>query len=56
MDTLGGGIRGRVHKILIPETSVQDVEHEMIVLFGQVCPLEFQAVGCQDPQSEELVI
>ena len=45
MDTSGGGIRGRVHNILIPETSIQDVKHEMIVLFGQVRPLEFQAMG-----------
>ena len=56
LDTLGGGIGGRVHHILIPETSVQDVEHKAVVFFGQVCPLEFQAVGCQDSQTEELVI
>ena len=56
LDTSGGGIGGRVHHILIPETSVQDVKHKSVVFFGQVDPLEFQAVGCQDPQAKELVV
>ena len=50
------GIRGRVHNVLIPESSVQYVKHEPVVLFGQVRSLEFQAMGCQDPQAEKLVI
>ena len=56
LNTLGGGIGGRVHYILIPETPVQDVEHKAVVFFGQVSPLKFQVVGCQDPQTKELVI
>ena len=56
VDTPGGGIGGRVHNILIPKTSVQDVEHKTVVLFSQVLSLEFHVVGCQNPQSEELVV
>ena len=56
VNTSGGGIGGRVHDVLIPKTSVQDVEHKPVVLFGQVHPLEFQAVGSQNPQSKELVV
>ena len=51
-----GHIGGRVHYILIPETSVQDVEHEMVVLFGQILSLKFQAMRGQYPHSKELVI
>ena len=56
LDTSGSGVGGRVHYILIPETSVQDVKHKLVIFFGQVRPLEFQVVGCQNPQTEELVI
>ena len=34
VDTSGGGIGGRVHDILIPKTSVQDVEHKTVIFFG----------------------
>ena len=56
VNTSGGGIGGRVHNILIPETSVQDVEHKAIILFSQIFSLEFHTMGCQDSQSKELII
>ena len=46
LDTSGSSIGWRVHQILIPETSVQDVKHETVVFFGQVHLLKFQTVGC----------
>ena len=56
VDTSRGGIGGRIHNVLIPETSVQYVKHEPVVLFGQVRSLKFQAMGSQDSQSEKLVV
>ena len=56
LNTSRGGIGGRVHNVLIPETLVQYVKHEPVILFGQICSLEFQAMGCQDPQAEKLII
>ena len=56
LNTSGSGIGGGVHNILIPETSVQDVEHKAVVLFGQILSLKFQAMRGQYPHSEELVI
>ena len=39
--TSRGGIGGRVHHILIPETSIQDVKHKPIIFFSQILPLQF---------------
>ena len=56
LNTSGSGIRGGVHNILISDTLVQDVEHETVVLLGQILSLQFQAMGSQDLQTEKLVI
>ena len=56
MNTPRSGIGRGVHDILIPETPVQDIEHKPIVLFGQIRPLELQAMRGQDPQAKKLVI
>ena len=40
LDTSRSGIGGRVHHILIPETSIQDVKHKAVVFFSQILPLQ----------------